>query len=336
MRRLGQVPALDGLRGVAILLVVAVHATGWPPGGHLGVDLFFVLSGFLITSLLLEERARTGRISLAGFYARRARRLLPALGLLLATFLVIDGLKGHDGLRTVGLAGLYFGNVVQAFSVPNPLEHSGLEHLWTLAEEEQFYLLWPLLLPFVVRSRRAVRILAGVIALMVVWRFLLAFHGANHGRLYNGPDTHADGLVAGAAVAFLYRERAELKVSGSIATVGIAVFGIALFGRTATPLWDVFGLPFAEIACVIVLVAALTIPEWGAVLSWRPLRWFGWISYSLYLWHYMLIWAFDWHLKPLAAVLAIGIAYASTRWVEDPIRRRRRRLPEAAPQPTSA
>jgi peptidoglycan/LPS O-acetylase OafA/YrhL len=333
VQRLGRVPALDGVRGIAILLVVAVHATGYPRGGHLGVDLFFVLSGFLITTLLLEERANTGRISLRRFYARRARRLLPALALLLLTYLAIDAAKGHNGLRTVALAGLYFGNAVQALSNVNPLAHSGLEHLWSLAEEEQFYLIWPLVLPFVAMRRRPLRALILVLALLAVYRLGLGLLGASHHRLYNGPDTHADGLLAGAAIAFLRQRQTGLAVSGSLAAVGLAVGVGAATLREPSAAWDVFGLPFAEAACAVVLVAALTLPAWTAVASWSPLRWFGRISYSLYLWHYMLIWAFGWQLRPVAALLAVVVAYASTRWIEEPIRRYRTlELPKGAPQ----
>jgi len=321
--RLGHVPALDGLRGIAIVLVVAVHATGFPPGGHLGVDLFFVLSGFLITTLLLEERAATGRISLRDFYARRARRLLPGLAVLLATFLVIDAAQGNDGLKTVALAGLYLGNAVQAFSRVNPLVHSGLEHLWSLAEEEQFYLLWPLLLPFVARARNSLRILGATLALLCLWRYGLYTGHATHHRLYNGPDTHADGLVIGAALAFLRRTSGAFAVSRIEALVGLGAGVLVLLLRQPTPAWDAYGLPFAAAACAVVLIAGLTLPTWNLVLSWSVLRWFGRISYSLYLWHYMLMWAFGWQFRPLAAVLAIVIAYASTRWIEEPIRRYR-------------
>ncbi len=298
-----------------------VHATGFPPGGHLGVDLFFVLSGFLITTLLLEERDGTDRISLRAFYGRRARRLLPPLALLLASYLVIDAAKGHDGLKTVALAGLYFGNAIQAFSRVNPLAHSGLEHLWSLAEEEQFYLLWPLLLPFVALTKRPVRLLGIVIGLLCLYRLALAVGGASHHRLYNGPDTHADGLIVGAAIAFLRQRAADFRISGTVATVGVGLGLAALTVRHPNQVWDVFGLPLADAACAIALIAGLTISAWNAALSWSTLRWFGRISYSLYLWHYMLMWGFDWKLRPVAAALAVAIAYASTRWIEEPIRR---------------
>ena len=329
--RLGHVPALDGLRGVAVLLVLAVHATGFPPGGHLGVDLFFVLSGFLITTLLLEERADTGRLSLRDFYGRRARRLLPALVLLLAAYLTIDAAKGHDGLKTVALAGLYLGNAVQAFSQVNPLAHSGLEHLWSLAAEEQFYLLWPLLLLLIARSRQPLRNLGMVLGALVLWRYLLFTGGASHHRLYNGPDTHADGLAIGAALAFLRERNPAFTVSRTIATAGLGICVGALLLRHATPAWDAYGLPFAETACAVVLIAGLTLPAWKTALSWGVLVWFGRISYSLYLWHYMLMWAFDWRLRPLAAALAVAVAYVSTRWIEEPIRRHRPGLSRPAP-----
>jgi peptidoglycan/LPS O-acetylase OafA/YrhL len=322
-QRLGHLPALDGLRGLAILLVVAVHTTGYPPGGHLGVDLFFVLSGFLITTLLLEERSATGRISLKSFYARRAQRLLPALALMLVAYLLIDAFKRHDGLRTAALAGLYFGNFVQAFT-NGSLYHTGLEHLWTLAEEEQFYLLWPLALPFVARSGRPVRFLGVLIASLIAYRISLALGGAGHTRLYEGPDTHGEGLVAGSAVAFARVKWPRLTVPWQLAALGLLAL-LPLLWRRPSVSGDIV-LPVAEAAWVALLIAALTIPAWRQAFSWRLLRWFGRISYSLYLWHYMLMWAFDWKLNPIASLLAVAVAYASTRWFEQPLRRRRKRV----------
>jgi peptidoglycan/LPS O-acetylase OafA/YrhL len=324
MRRLGHRFELDGVRGVAILLVLAVHTTGYPVGGHVGVDLFFVLSGFLITSILLDELANTGAISLRGFYVRRSLRLLPPLVLLVSTYLIIDAAKGANGLHTVFLAALYFGNIVQAFgSHTNTLFGSGLEHLWSLAEEEQFYAIWPLALPFVARGKNPLRILLAILAVLFLYRYGLAAAGATHRRLYNGPDTHADGLIAGAAIAFWYRS-GTLRIRSGLATLGLAAFVLACLVRPANQAWDVIGLPLAEAACCALVIAALTLPRWQRALSVTPLRWFGRISYSLYLWHYMLLWAFAHHHRGLAAALAIVVAYASTRWLEEPLRRRRR------------
>ena len=323
MTRLGRRPALDGLRGLAILLVFSVHCFGWPQGGHLGVDLFFVLSGFLITTLLLEERTVEGRIDLRRFYGRRARRLLPALALLLATYLVIGAAKGHNGAEAAAAAGVYVSNLIEAFSsTPTILTHSGLDHLWSLAQEEQFYLVWPLVIPLLTRARKPVRLLAFVITALVFYRVGLALNGASHARLYNGPDTHADGLVAGAACAFLLLNRPSFIASRLAAVIAAVIAFEALLVRAPTTGWDSFGLPIAEAACVMILLAALTQPGWAAALSWSPLVWFGRISYSLYLWHFMLLWAFAGHNRLIPATLSVGVAYASTRWIEEPIRRR--------------
>jgi hypothetical protein len=211
VKRLGYAPALDGLRGVAIALVMLHHADVLP-GGYIGVDVFFVLSGFLITTLLLEERAAQGRISLRGFYRRRARRILPALITLLLGYLVVVALAGGSGIRAVALGGFFTGNAVQAFANPNPLAQNGLglAHLWSLAEEEQFYLLWPVVLILLARTRRLIPALATILAVALVWRGVLAAEGASFYRIYYGPDTHADGLLAGALLAAL-RWRGSLR-----------------------------------------------------------------------------------------------------------------------------
>ncbi len=152
--RLGYVPALDGVRAVAVLLVVACHALSMP-GGFLGVEIFFVLSGFLITTLLLEERQAQGRLGLRSFYIRRVWRLYPALAALLAAWLVLSAL-GLTPLPPAGeavgvlVSGTYLANAANAWFFPLPI---GLQHLWSLALEEQFYLLWPPLLALVLYKR---------------------------------------------------------------------------------------------------------------------------------------------------------------------------------------
>ena len=168
--RLGHVPALDGLRGVAVAAVVAYHAFGWPRGGWIGVHLFFVLSGFLITTLLLEGRSR----SLRDFYARRARRLLPALVALLLAYMAIAALRGGNGLGAVARYGAYTGNAYEAFRPGASERLDGLNHLWSLAQEEQFYLVWPALLLLVRKARRQARILVAAAIALMLYRLGLA------------------------------------------------------------------------------------------------------------------------------------------------------------------
>ena len=253
-------PALNGLRGVAVLGVVAYHLQlGWASGGYLGVDLFFVLSGFLITTLLLEEWAGAGRISLAAFWGRRARRLLPALFLVvgaLGLYLVLNGAFGGPGANGLvdlsGLRGdaistlLYVNNwhsifahqsYFAQFSAPSPLQHT-----WSLAIEEQFYLVWPLVILLVFRfARRAWRSTGLVLAvsLGLASSILMAVlftpgAGVDPTRVYYGTDTRLFDLMAGATLAFVaaarpqpnLRARRRLHVVGPLAAAALAVFWV--------------------------------------------------------------------------------------------------------------
>ena len=226
-------PALNGLRGVAVIGVVAYHLQlGWAKGGYLGVDLFFVLSGFLITTLLLEEWAGSGRINLAAFWGRRARRLLPALFLVvaaLALYLVCNavfggpganGLIDLSGLRGDAIATLLYVNnwhLIYAhqsyfaqFSTPSPLQHT-----WSLAIEEQFYLVWPLVLLVLLRfGRRGWRRLGVTLTVVLgvgssVLMAVLFNPPADPSRIYYGTDTRLFDLMAGATLAFLAASRGQ-------------------------------------------------------------------------------------------------------------------------------
>lgn len=326
VKPLGHVPSLDGIRGIAILVVIATHYFGLPGGGPIGVGLFFVLSGFLITTLLLEEHSCEGRIRLRAFYARRARRLLPGLAVLLVGYLAAVGLSG---LKVVAIAGFYTANVAQAFWNPNPIANTALAHLWTLAQEEQFYLLWPALLIVIVRTRRQTAVVAGLLFALVGYR--MAYVGLSGGmsvnRLY-GPDLHADWLVAGVMLAFV-RRRGH-KIPDAAATAAFAVLFIGLLLNPWTQTWFVWTSTLFLAACVALVGAAINDTEMANLLSTRPLTWLGRISYSLYLWHVPVFAVFGYRHALVALPTAVLVAWLSYRYVEQPFRKRKSSRPADA------
>jgi peptidoglycan/LPS O-acetylase OafA/YrhL len=223
MKKLGRRPELDGLRGIAIILVVGVHGPSryvhFARGGVLGVDLFFVLSGFLITSLLLAERHEQGTVSLRRFYIRRGRRLLPALALVVAVFALasaISGVTWHIAERAL-LRVSYASNFLIA--VTDGGVGYGFEHLWSLAQEEQFYLLWPIALLLILRrggrARHLLLALAAAIAAVNAVRVGAVIDGAGWRRLWFAPDTHGDAILFGCCVmtlaSYRYVERPFLQ-----------------------------------------------------------------------------------------------------------------------------
>ncbi|HUC05130.1 MAG TPA: acyltransferase family protein [Acidimicrobiales bacterium] len=362
-------PALNGLRALAVLAVMAYHLQlGWARGGYLGVDLFFVLSGFLITTLLLEEWTGTGTIRLANFWARRARRLLPALFLVLvglAIYLVVNanvgspganGLIDLNGLRGDALATLFYvGNwhaiyahqsYFAQFSTPSPLQHT-----WSLAIEEQFYVVWPLLLLFVLRAARRSWRQVGL-ALTVVGTaasalaMALLFHpGGDPTRIYYGTDTRAFDLMAGAIVAFTAasrrqpnrRARRTLHIAAPLAAAALAVFWVVAGTSGGIPSNYMFEGGFllcAGLAAVVVADARLAEPgRFARVLSSPPLHFLGTISYGIYLWHwpvfvYVTSARTGLSTLPLDIVrvaMTLAISTASFYLVERPLRRARPR-----------
>lgn len=341
-------PALDGVRAVAIALVVAYHL-GYLGGGWVGVDIFFVLSGFLITTLLLAERRDSGRIRLRAFWARRARRLLPAV-LLLLVVLAVYAWCGGAGLvpaqlRSPALATLFYGanwqqlvaghDYFAAYMAPSPLQHT-----WSLAIEEQYYVVWPLLLGLVLlgRKRLHLRRAGALTAVLVVasatWMGVAAsVWGAN--RAYLGTDTRAWELLLGGLAAMCWPplsaagRPARWAVASAVGVAGVAV-GVTLAAGEPRGMWDGGLLGICVAACVVV-VGTIRAPGGvvARVLSWAPLAWLGRISYSLYLWHWPTIVLLNGEtsgldgtellLARLAAMTAA--ATASYYLVEQPLRR---------------
>jgi peptidoglycan/LPS O-acetylase OafA/YrhL len=343
--RLGYRPALDGVRGIAILLVIGWHAYGKPSGGFLGVDLFFVLSGFLITSLLLQEWDLRGSISLPHFYFRRALRLLPALVVVVACYVLLsvaqyvhgnhDASEFREALGGALFGVLYISNIVQATGHLLP---GGIGHLWSLATEEQFYLLWPLALYGALRCgarRRGLALgLGGVIALLFIHRLELVLRGVPQQRLYFGPDNSFDVILIGCLAGIWFnsglpRALAQSSVRRVGGWLGLLVLTLMVAFSTLwqRPLYGGLLSLYAVAAALVLLSVVLESDSLIArSLSFRPLVFVGQISYGLYLWHAMILFGLGSHLpRSVEIALAFALATASYYGVERSFLRRKRR-----------
>ncbi len=344
------VPGLDGIRAIAVILVIAYHlGLSQAKGGMLGVGVFFTLSGYLITDLLLAHWGRHGSLGLKRFWLHRARRLLPAVFVLLVAVSVwvalFDAAQLASVRRQVVSGAFYFanwstiaqhGSYFARFAAPLPLDH-----LWSLSIEEQFYLVWPWLLLLGLRTvrhrkRLALITLLGALVSAIVMGQL--FHaGTDPTRVYEGTDTRAFGLLIGAALAMVLptragRPAAPADVRRVLDRVGIAGLVVILVLVWRTNSFSSFLYPYGFVLLSIgtaAMIAAVVNPtsRFGEALSWTPLQWIGVRSYGIYLWQWPIIVlanpnATGFNLP--RAVLEVGgtllIASLSWRYVEEPIR----------------
>ena len=365
---LGRIPALDGIRALGIVLVLFFHGGfSWAGGGFFGVDVFFVLSGFLITGLLVSEYRQNAGIGLVRFWGHRVRRLVPALLVMLAgialygVFLAPSDTLGQ--LRGDALATLFYVNnwhqvtggqgYFAALNTPRPLLHT-----WSLSIEEQFYLIWPLVVLGILRWSRSLRTLlvvtvAGAVASAVAMAVVFG-NGAGESRAYYGTDTRAQALLIGAALAIVLAHPLPRRRSGPVPTsplvrpiavsragrVGLVVLGGA--GLAAVVVLSVvdgsatawiyrggFTLVALATAGVIACVALVPGSPWARALSLRPVRYIGAISYGLYLFHWPIFVVVDhartgldgWPLFALRIGLSFAVAAVSFHFLEMPVRR---------------
>ncbi|KAA1424507.1 acyltransferase [Mumia zhuanghuii] len=343
-------PGLDGVRAVAVLLVVLFHvAPSWLPGGFVGVDVFFVLSGFLITTVLMEDAARAHHFDLPSFWVRRARRLVPAATAMIVVVAALTLVVGRDtgaGLRWQVLGGLTWTSnwfqVAQGWAYAEQGQPPVLNHLWSLGIEEQFYVVWPaiLALGLLVMSRR--RLAGAMLALALCSAALMGalYDPGDPTRAYVGTDTHVFGLLIGGALALArvpHLLRSDRPTASSRSRAVMTALGaaglVALVAYAALVPWSGAatyrgGLLVASLASAAVVLAAANRTPLAAALSLAPLRWVGARSYGIYLWHWPLI-VFATRIAPpdravLAGVLAVlasvAVAAGSYRFVEMPMR----------------
>ncbi|MDB4975637.1 MAG: putative rane-bound acyl-transferase [Myxococcaceae bacterium] len=357
MRTFRYNPALDGLRAIAVLAVLAYHL-GVLPGGFLGVDVFLVLSGFLITTLMLDERESTGVISIRAFYLRRVYRLMPAFYLFVAVGAgLVVALKGRtqqqDFFENALTSLLYVNNY---YRLSHQDVSSWFGHAWSLSLEEQFYIVWPLCMLALSRTSsqraRLPLILSASIAALAAWRLSLIALGASQARIHFSLDTRCDELLIGCALASFRhlgftlasapRANADDKLLQAVVKAGPAALGL-LVAATFLPLERtgqvyVMELGGYTVAALLSAIVVLSLDQgqgrFKQLLASRPLSGLGRISYGFYLWHYPVAALVHAQLfKRVGSVVSVltaftisyGLALASYRFVEQPFQRLRSR-----------
>ncbi len=351
-KRFPYLPGIDALRALAVLAVFFYHSSvGWMPGGFLGVDVFFVISGYLITSLLLREFRRGGHVRLGRFWLRRARRLLPAVGVLIAVTMIAAAIVEPDRieqLRGDAIASLaYFANwhfILGDQSYFDQFQRPSLfTHLWSLSVEEQFYLFWPLAfaagMKLLGRGRLLLGVAAGALA-SVALAWVLFDPGHDASRVYYGTDTHAVGLLAGVALALVWspielrRRRTGPMVGPVLDAVGVLALAYVVLSFLHVhdydlALWHGGYLWLALVTALLLAVLAHPASRLGGLLGRAPVLWLGLRSYSFYLWHYPVLMltrpGLDVSLPrgilvPLQLLAVLALADLSYRFVELPFR----------------
>ena len=325
-------PALDGLRAVAITLVLLTHSfTHLFPGGWIGVDVFFVLSGYLITSILLKEIRETGGIAWGRFYWRRALRLTPALAFLAIFQFAHAAISPHNAVEIsnatlVGIAYIENLNIVFGFAPSDVIGHT-----WSLATEEQFYLILPIAL-LALSRRHPARWIGLAIVAMLVWRLWIWRSGAALGHIQNGPDARPIGLLIGCLLALIPARRwPQLPSAAPFALLGL-LGGICVACRLDMGWLMIFAPMIASVAATGLIMAA---QQGTAGLAWAPAVYIGKISYGLYLYSAPICFlGATKGVNPLV-LLAVSVAAAalSYEFVEKPVLRlrdwRAARLPAA-------
>ncbi|HXS32709.1 MAG TPA: acyltransferase family protein [Solirubrobacterales bacterium] len=359
--RLPYLPGIDAMRAIAVLAVFLYHAgVGWMPGGFLGVDVFFTISGYLITSLLLSEYRRGGHIRLGQFWLRRARRLLPAVGVMIAVTMILAAIVEPE--RITALRGDAISSLTYVANWHFALGHQSyfdqfqrpslFRHLWSLSVEEQFYLFWPLAfaggMSLLGRKRLLLGVLAGALAsLALMW---ILFDPTDSARAYYGTDTHAVGLLVGVALALVWsplqlRNAKSGRWCGpALDAVGVVALGYLVLSFLQVHDYDLAlfhgGYLWLALASAAVLaVIAHPAARLGGLLARPPLIWLGLRSYSFYLWHWPVLAltrpGLDVSLPrgiliPLQLLVVLALADLSYRFVELPFRGKRKlpALPE--------